>query len=202
MNVRIADRLCGQGERGWQVRTQSSGDCCALFPPSWLSSMIKEKILVIPAVVHVLKLFGMLMSKPTSSSWHVVYLLGVSLQHVLLNTCVEEMQTALVKTGSHKSSWLLLCNGNQIVAQLVLLWNCSLFWGTLASLSRSSEASLSSSFSVESCMLSAFRSDMHCEIQDMLLRPAVLNLAAWSLTQGRRVWGCKQMAWFIFFFFF
>lgn len=84
-----------------------------------------------------------------ASSWHVVYLLGVSLQHILLNTCVEEMQIALVKTGSHRSSWLLLCNGNQIVAQLVLLWNCSLFWGTLASLSRLSEASLSSSFCIE-----------------------------------------------------
>lgn len=67
MSVRIADGLCGQGERGWQVRTCSSGDCCVLFPPSQLSSMMKERIIMIPAVVHVLKLFGMPMSKPTLS---------------------------------------------------------------------------------------------------------------------------------------
>lgn len=67
INVRIADGLCGQGKKGWQVRTCSSGDCCALFPPWWLSSMIKEKISLTLAVVHVLKLFGVLASKPTSS---------------------------------------------------------------------------------------------------------------------------------------
>lgn len=127
MTARIADRLCGQGEGGWQVRTCSSGDCCALFPPSWLSSMIKEQILVIPAVVHVLKLFGTLKSKPTSSCIFLTCSMcvrGEALQHILptyKRLCVEVMHIALVKTLSHKSSWLHLCNGSQVVAQSLLL---------------------------------------------------------------------------------
>lgn len=67
------------------MRICSSGVCCALFPPLWLSSMIKEKILVIPAVVHVLKLFGTLMSKPTSSRIFLtcwVFVRGESAAHI------------------------------------------------------------------------------------------------------------------------
>lgn len=85
-NLRIADGLCGQGERGWQVRTCCSGGCCALFPPLWLSSMIKEMILVIPAAVHILKLFGMLTSKPTPSCIFLtpcVFFRGESAAHII-----------------------------------------------------------------------------------------------------------------------
>lgn len=67
VNVRVEDRLCGQGERGWQVRTCSSGGSCALFPPLWLSSAIKGKILKIQDIVQVLKLSEMLTSNCTPS---------------------------------------------------------------------------------------------------------------------------------------
>lgn len=74
VNVRIEDRFCGQGERGWQVRTCSSGGYYALFPPLWLSSTIKGMILKIQDIVHVLKLSEMLMS----NLYPIIYLPDIS----------------------------------------------------------------------------------------------------------------------------
>lgn len=151
-NLRIADGLCGQGERGWQVRTCCSGGCCALFPPLWLSSMIKEMILVIPAAVHILKLFGMLTSKPTPSCIFLtpcVFFRGESAAHIIyLKTflCWSKWRLLWWRL-SHKSSWLLLCNGNQAHGHF-LLWNF-LSLGTFAPLSRWLEASPISLLSIE-----------------------------------------------------
>lgn len=51
----------------------------------------------------------------------IVHLLELSLQDVALNACVEVMKIALVKAGSHKSSQLPFSNGNQVVAQSLLI---------------------------------------------------------------------------------
>jgi len=57
--VDTGERVASENRQFW--------DLCAYFPPLWLSSVIKERTSVSPAAAHGLKLFGMLMSKCTSS---------------------------------------------------------------------------------------------------------------------------------------
>lgn len=67
VNIRIADGLCGHRRERVASENRQFWDLCAYFPPLWLSSVIKERTSVSPAAAHGLKLFGMLMSKCTSS---------------------------------------------------------------------------------------------------------------------------------------
>lgn len=90
VNVRIEDRLCGHGDRGWQVRTCSSGGYCAVFPPLWPSSTIKGKTLKIQDTVHVLKLFEMLRSNCTPRNTFLtspVFVRGESAVHTVTHVC-------------------------------------------------------------------------------------------------------------------
>lgn len=119
---------------------------------------------------------------------HTLFLLEVSLQHIL----------------SHMFWNSADCFGNVWVTQAILVacLQCKQNSGTVTSVTKLF------SFLEDTCqywrisvkivrgffeqclfhrggnsMFSAFHSDVPCEIQGMSLRPAVLKLAAWSLTQ-------------------
>lgn len=96
------------------------------------------------------------------------------------HVCVGAVQIALGKSGSHKTPSVLVCN-----ALLLLLQNCFLFRGVLASLSRWSEAPLSSAFCTEEAAPCS-QPLQWCAVWDPghVTEATVLKLAAWSLTQG------------------
>lgn len=104
----------------------------------------------------------------------------MSLQHILSHMCAGVVQIALGKSGSHEPSYVLACNANEIVARLLLLQNCFLFlWSTCISVKMVRGFFGQCIFRRGgSSLFSAFHSDVLCEMQGMVLRPAVLKLAA------------------------